>query len=158
MKKCFIALACICLSACYYTVPTSDYYFDDGYVEPNYYSQTTYVTPSTSYVYVNDRRPDVVYINDSHHHHHHKPEPHRYYYPNHGSHHDSHKAAPKNHKPENLKIHERPKMGKGERVVRIPNDGPKHEAHHHDSHAAAPKHGSPHNGSHSPSHHGSKPK
>ena len=155
MKKCLIALACIYLNACYYTAPASDYYFDDGYVEPEYYSQTTYVAPGTSYVYIQDRKPDIVYINDSHHHH--KPEPHHYYYPKHDSHHDSHKAAPKNHKPENLKIHERPKMGKGEKVVRIPNDGPKHEAHHNDSHAA-PAHGSAHNGSHSPSHHGSKPK
>lgn len=143
MKKCFIALACICLSACYYTVPASDYYFDDGYVEPNYYSQTTYVTPSTSYVYVNDRRPDVVYINDSHHHHH-KPEPHRYYYPNHGSHHSQHAAQPKNHKPENLRARELPKMGRGEKVVKVPNETSKHASHHDTSHFS--------------SHHGGRPK
>lgn len=155
MKKCFIALACICLSACYYTVPASDYYFDDGYVEPNYYSQTTYVTPSTSYVYIQDRKPDVIYVKDSHHHH--KPEPHHYYYPKHGSHHDLHKTAPKNHKPERLKVHERPRMGDGEKIVRIPNDAPKHGAHHNDS-QTAPKHGSPHNGTHSSPHHGNMPK
>lgn len=84
MKKSLLILACFCLSSCY-AIPASDYYFDDVYDEPEYYSQTTYFTPSSSHIYINEQRtyvqPEVVYVKDKPHHHHSSPS--HYYYPEH---------------------------------------------------------------------------
>jgi hypothetical protein len=153
MKKTFIALACMSLSACYYTVPASDYYYDDGYYEPGYYSQTTYVAPSTSYVYVNDSRPDIVYVNDAPHHHV-SHAPHSYYYPKHHPDkkppHDNkaHKAQPpkKDHAPSSIiPKSRRPSPGRNEKVVELPKDSHSHGSHNGNSGTPHDQHGS-HNG------------
>ncbi|MBR1601360.1 MAG: hypothetical protein IJ677_07255 [Alphaproteobacteria bacterium] len=93
MKKSLLILACISLSACYYTAPAADYYYDDIYDEPDYYSQTsTYITPSSSYFYMTEQRtylqPEIVYIDDRPHHRHYSPQPHYYYPKNNHSRHD----------------------------------------------------------------------
>lgn len=152
MKKSFIALACVCLSACYYTVPASDYYFDNGYSEPEYYSQTTYVDPSTSVVYVNDRHPDVVYINDAPHHHV-SPAPHNYYYPKHNVKknlpHDNKalkaQLTKKNRKPSSIipkPRHQNPE--RNEKVGKLPKDSHSHGSHNVNSGTHHGQHGTHH--------------
>ena len=150
MKKCLITLACICLSSCYYTVPASDYYFDDGYVEPEYYSQTTYVAPSTSYFYMSEQRsyyrPEVVYINDGPHHHHYSHDHHKYYYPPHHSDKGKHRTQPpEKHEPSSLiPKSRRPNHGRNERVVELPKDKPFHGSHHDGHGGSNANHGGPH--------------
>lgn len=147
MKKCLITLACICLSGCYYTVPASDYYFDDGYVEPEYYSQTTYVAPSTSYFYMSEQRsyyrPEVVYINDGPHHHHYSHDHHKYYYPPHHSDRGKHRIQPpEKHEPSSLiPKSRRPNHGRNERVVELPKDSHSHGSHNGNSGAPHDQHG-----------------
>ena len=147
MKKFLIALACCSLSACYYYVP-EDTYVEEVYSTPGYYGQTTYITPSTSHVYVEQQpdvvyinnTPDVVYIDSSAPHHHHAPAPQRYHYP---QHHKAapqpkpHKAAPqpKPHHDNHAKEAPRGGFGGPERVVNIPGEAhgkkqPGNHAHH----------------------------
>lgn len=137
MKKFLIALACCTLSACYYYVP-EDTYVEDVYTTPGYYGQTTYVTPSTSHVYI-ERQPEVVYIDSPHHHY--TPAPHRYHYPEP----KHHKAAPrpskhKNSAPAPRAERQRHNFGGPERVVKIPDNN-----HHH---GTAPQKHTSHGGKH----------
>lgn len=150
MKKFLIALACCSLSACYYYVPAQDAYVEDVYTTPSYYGQTTYITPSTSHVYV-EQQPDVYYINnspdivyiDSPAPHHHAPAPQRYHYPQHKHHKAApqpkpHKEAahqPKHHHDNHAKEAARPGFGGPEKVVKVPHEShgknqPKDLIHH----------------------------
>ena len=124
MKKLYIILACLGLSACFFAVPEEDYTSD-------YYTQTTtYVSPSTSHVYISEKntyvQPDVVYIKDTPPHHHSK-HPH-YYYP---EHHDKHPAKHPDYKP-HKKV---PSFSKNEKPVKLKEDKREHlvpEKHHKD--------------------------
>ena len=97
MKKYWTILVCLGLSACYYTVPESEYYVDETYVQPDYYSQTTtYVTPASSYTYVSEQKtyiqPKVIYVDDKPNHHATHSPRHEYYYPKNQHHDKKHKA------------------------------------------------------------------